>query len=725
MLRLNFRREKDKEYKHIAHGLIPAASIAPKAAVPRTPPPRSPNPSPERPRSALAAAILSSSLTGQTWALPPTRPRSFSEAQRSASFVSEPNISTALFTRDRWSEDFVARPRLSWPDHSEEDDQEEDVRAAPMEHSAESPQASPMLSSRESSSPESPQQRGLDLPKASSVSLKKKASVKRSSRSRGEDVPLFSQQGGAKTEPKEAAILPSSDSLRGRGAVRALKEENAKLEAELRRLQQEVTRSPASTSTTGMQTQLHTLTQQTQELLDQKHALKPQTQELLDQKHALKPQTQELLDQKHALKHTNHALNAERTHSKQEADSERFSPRASAYEDRLKEKAALLHTAEDEVKRLRARLEEAAKENKRLDGELAKTGGMSPDDRLQVQQQALLVLQENHFLSQQLEALHVKTKDHHSKHLAEVSKVSKQLMLTEAENQRLQEELDGSRREEQSQRKEVLRLRGLLKDAVAWEEHHNIAGRLRRQLEQEQGRNMEEVEEVRLQASGLQVHNCSLLADNAKLTADVQRMEAELELSRQANRKAEKKLSVLKHQKDECALKEEKTRKYLESVLAVADGISQERDQLLHMASTLQQEKQEFLGKMVSGTIQFGKLEERVKVYRKQASSRLAALEEAAEGKAASYHREVVHLQSLLAERQQAEERLLQSKRAVEEELEVVWQAATRENQHIKDTLWDSRPIGDLLEWGLADTTSPGRPLGAAHKSSDHLDVYT
>ncbi|KAL0610257.1 Centrosomal protein of 89 kDa [Plecturocebus cupreus] len=39
--------------KHIIHGLLPAASIAPKAAVPRTPPPRSPNPSPERPRWSL------------------------------------------------------------------------------------------------------------------------------------------------------------------------------------------------------------------------------------------------------------------------------------------------------------------------------------------------------------------------------------------------------------------------------------------------------------------------------------------------------------------------------------------------------------------------------------------------------------------------------------------------------------------------------------------------
>uniref|UniRef100_A0A8C5HFM7 Centrosomal protein 89 n=1 Tax=Gouania willdenowi TaxID=441366 RepID=A0A8C5HFM7_GOUWI len=86
--------------KHIAHGLIPAASIAPKAAVPRTPPPRSPNPSPERPRSALAAAILSSSLTGQTWALPPTRPRAYSVSDQSESFISGPKLSTGLYSRE-------------------------------------------------------------------------------------------------------------------------------------------------------------------------------------------------------------------------------------------------------------------------------------------------------------------------------------------------------------------------------------------------------------------------------------------------------------------------------------------------------------------------------------------------------------------------------------------------------------------------------------------------
>uniref|UniRef100_A0A9L0JPM3 Centrosomal protein 89 n=1 Tax=Equus asinus TaxID=9793 RepID=A0A9L0JPM3_EQUAS len=77
---LGFRRGRKSQFKHIVHGLLPAASIAPKPAVPRTPPPRSPNPSPERPRSALAAAILATTLTGRTIAIPQPRRRSRSES---------------------------------------------------------------------------------------------------------------------------------------------------------------------------------------------------------------------------------------------------------------------------------------------------------------------------------------------------------------------------------------------------------------------------------------------------------------------------------------------------------------------------------------------------------------------------------------------------------------------------------------------------------------------
>ncbi|XP_051918442.1 centrosomal protein of 89 kDa isoform X2 [Hippocampus zosterae] len=766
MLKLNPWREKNKQFKHIAHGLVPAASIAPKAAVPRTPPPRSPAPSPERPRSALAAAILSSSLTGQTWVLPQARPRSFSESDQSECLLSERNI----YTRDRWSEGFLARPPLSSSNHSEEElqhqaaeeeegeevedgrggmeeeeyvyrtldsrkkssDMEALVCALALKHSTSLPQSSPMLTSRESS-PEFQRENINVLPQASGS---KKLKKRKDSTEKKEDMPcrhLSSISCAATSHPKEPKAqskLPRQSKVLTEDceAVKALTEKNALLEEKLRHLEQEVSRGraqPIRTSPTVMRAELHDARQQAQELVDENDALKRTVHRLSVELSAYQTKYRILNKQE-----SSRLSSLPKTGSPPPwlVDMKYLSPLMLAYEDMLNEKDALLRTAEEEVKKLRVHVEEVVKENEMFHREMAKkTRGLSQEECHQVQQLAMLVLQENQLLSEQLEALNAKTEAEHSKHLSEVSGVSKRLMLLEADNQRLQEQVDESRREAQQSEREVLTLRTCLQDAVTWDEHCSISGKLRRQLEQEQSKNRSEEDE----AQALRHQNQSLRADNAKLMAAVERAQEELEKSRQANRRTKRHLSALKQQKDECVLKEGKTRTYLEAVVSVADRISQERDQLVHMASILQQEKQGFIGSILNGTVRFGKLQERVKVYRRLASSRLAALEEDAADKAASHRWEMLHLQRLLGERQQAEERLLQSKRDVEEELEVVWQAATRENQQIKESLWHSGPAGDILLRAFADSVSPERPLSflkeqdCDDKTRQGLDFYS
>ncbi|XP_071391198.1 centrosomal protein of 89 kDa [Centroberyx affinis] len=791
MFKFTFGREKDKEFRHIAHGLIPAASIAPKPAVPRTPPPRSPNPSPERPRSALAAAILSSSLTGQTWAIPPARVRSFSESDRSQSFISEPNLSTALYNRDRWSEELSSRPHLPSADHSEEEleDKEEEeekqeeenvyqtldrrgncpitepVYALPLKPKTSPPQLNQMsLSGRRMPSPDFTEETSTRSPKASRDSSKKKASIRESTGSWKEvsttnpptsatlpnppsptiphppNHPNYLTHPTQSTAPNHPTRLSAEASEAYREVhkevqkevqkevVWALTEHNTRLaeerrllEERLQRLEQELSHSQASSSrrpSAGVQAELQTLRQQAQELVDENDGLKLTVHHLNVELSRYQAQFRPL--SKHESSRIN-SLPMKGSPPPWLLDMKYLSPLLLAYEDRMNEKDALLQAAEEEVKKLRVRLEEVIRENERLHDEIAKTGGVSQKDCRQLQQQAVLVLQENQVLIDQLEVQHVKTKASHSRHHSEVSKVSKQLMLLEVEKQHLQEELDERRREAQENRREVQEnmrevqaLQARLKDAVTWEEHCDIVSKLRRQLEQEEARKRNEVEELHLRVSSLQEENRSLALDKANRTADIKRMEAELELSRQANRKAERRMSALKQQKEECVLKEVKTHHYLGAVVSVAEQISQERDQLVHMASILQQDKQKFISRILEGTVRFEKLQEEVKVYRRQASSRLAALEEAAEGKTASYGREILHLQRLLGERQEAEERLLQYKREVEEELEVVWQAATRENQQMRATLLDSSPSGELHGRAILCGASPSWPSHTA-----------
>uniref|UniRef100_UPI00358E27B7 centrosomal protein of 89 kDa-like n=1 Tax=Myxine glutinosa TaxID=7769 RepID=UPI00358E27B7 len=64
------KRRQTWSHRHIAGGLLPAVTIAPKAAVPLAPSPRSQDLQTDTPRSAISAAILMSSLTGQAHSLP-------------------------------------------------------------------------------------------------------------------------------------------------------------------------------------------------------------------------------------------------------------------------------------------------------------------------------------------------------------------------------------------------------------------------------------------------------------------------------------------------------------------------------------------------------------------------------------------------------------------------------------------------------------------------------
>ncbi|XP_024863719.1 centrosomal protein of 89 kDa isoform X2 [Kryptolebias marmoratus] len=647
MLKFNFRREKDKDFRHIALGLIPAASIAPKAAVPRTPPPRSPHRSPERPRSALAAAILSSSLTGQTWAIPPARPRSFSETEQSESFTSEPNFSTALYARDRWSEDLASRSHLSSPEHSEGEleDREEDmdnredgeehvyqtldrrerfgasecVRDLPVEAQSRT-QLPAEISVRGAPSPDFTEGSSEQSPEATG----KKESVRKSPENWKEDVPCRSlppiptadrPRSGKKPQSHPAGSPPDPSRLYSevRGKKTRMADEQKLLEKRLERLEQELSQSQASSnrkSSAGSQTELQSLRQHAQELVDENDALKLTVHRLNVELSRYQARFRPLPKQE-----SSKISGLPKTGSPPPwlLDMKYLCPLLLAYEDRMEEKDTLLRDTEEEVKKLRVRAEEVIKENEMLHDEIAKTSVDSQKDCQQLQQQALLVLQENQVLIDQLEAQHVKAKANHSRQQSEVTKMSKQVMLLEAEKQRLQADLVESRREAQIHAEEAQVLRASLKDAVTWDEHCSITGKLRRQLEQEESRNRSGADQLLLRASGLQEENRSLAQDKTRLSAEVETVKAELQLCRRANRKAERRSSTLKRQKEECMWKEEKTRHYLGAVVSVADHISRERDQLLHVASVLQQEKQGFVSRILKGTVRFGKLQDEIK----------------------------------------------------------------------------------------------------------------
>uniref|UniRef100_A0A2R9ADY6 Centrosomal protein 89 n=1 Tax=Pan paniscus TaxID=9597 RepID=A0A2R9ADY6_PANPA len=652
---LGFRRGRRSHFKHIIHGLLPAASVAPKAAVPRTPPPRSPNPSPERPRSALAAAILATTLTGRTVAIPQPRQRSRSESDVSSveqdSFI-EPYATTSQL-RPRSFEVRSLRP--SWPTW---------------------------------------------LPFSlfcSFVFYNKKVPLLHEVDS--EDDENISHQDGFPGSPPTPQRTQQKD---GKHPVLNLKVRSffKKLIFSINRVFIIIFHKFSTT------------------LYNIKFFSLVAAPELL----YLRKQAQELVDENDGLKMTVHRLNVElsryqtkfRHLSKEESlnieglpskgpippwllDIKYLSPLLLAYEDMMKEKDELNATLKEEMRMFRMRVQEVVKENEELHQELNKSSAVTSEEWHQLQTQAKLVLEENKLLLEQLEIQQRKAKDSHQERLQEVSKLTKQLMLLEAKTQGQEKELAENREQLEILRAKCQELKTHSDGKIAVEVHKSIVNELKGKDYKEEEKERAEMEELMEKLTVLQAQKKSLLLEKNSLTEQNKALEAELERAQKINRKSQKKIEVLKKQVEKAMGNEMSAHQYLANLVGLAENITQERDSLMCLAKCLESEKDGVLNKVIKSNIRLGKLEEKVKGYKKQAalklgdiSHRLLEQQEDFAGKTAQYRQEMRHLHQVLKDKQEVLDQALQQNREMEGELEVIWESTFRENRRIRELLQDT-----------------------------------
>lgn len=746
---LGFRRGRRSQFKHIIHGLLPAASIAPKAAVPRTPPPRSPNPSPERPRSALAAAILATTLTGRTVAIPQPRRRSRSESDVSNveqdSFIEPYATTSELRLRPNWQSEMGRRsslPSFETLGYGEEEDVETQLSSSCKELGDVSAQ-------------EDKGGHGDDLyavPHRNQVPLLHEVDSEDDENISDQDefpgsppTPQRIQQKDGKysvlnlkdEKPPLCEKPPPSPDITGRARQRyteitrekfeALKEENMHLNNTNQSLTLKL--NTVKQAMKELQLKLKGMEKEKRKL---KEAEKASSQEVaVPELLYLRKQAQELVDENDGLKMTVHRLNVElsryqtkfRHLSKEESlnieglpskgpippwllDIKYLSPLLLAYEDIMKEKDELNATLKEEMRMFRMRVQEVVKENEELHQELNKSSAVTSEEWCQLQTQAKLVLEENKLLLEQLEIQQRKAKDSHQEHLQEVSKLTKQLMLLETKTQGQEKELVENREQLEILRAKCRELKTHSDGKIAMEVHKSIVNELKSQLQKEEEKERAEMEELMEKLTVLQAQKKSLLLEKNSLTEQNKALEAELERAQKINRKSQKKIEVLKKQVEKAMGNEMSAHEYLANLVGLAENITQERDSLMCLAKCLESEKDGVLNKVIKSNIRLGKLEEKVKGYKKQAalklgdiSHRLLEQQEDFAGKTAQYRQEMRHLHQVLKDKQEVLDQALQQNREMEGELEVIWESTFRENRRIRELLQDT-----LARTGVRDT---------------------
>ncbi|KAM3920625.1 centrosomal protein of 89 kDa isoform 2-T2 [Leptodactylus fuscus] len=451
-----------------------------------------------------------------------------------------------------------------------------------------------------------------------------------------------------------------------------------------------------------------------QELLKNSYA-EVETAELV----SLREQAQELVDENDALKTTIHRLNVElsryqtkyRPLSKEEnvrisglpsrgppppwlLDMKYLSPLLLAYEDRINEKDNLILAFEEEMKTFKTRVKEVIEENEKLHQYLKQERPVSYKEWEQLQAQCTLLIEENRILTEQLEVQEGKSRETHSKHVQEVSQLKKQLMVSESTKQSQEEELLDIQKQQEVLRFKYNELKDNMDSRVSAEEHVAMVNELKSQLQEQQENGKGEMQDLMGKITALQAEKKALLLQRNDLLADNKILEAEVEATKKSNRKLQRRIGQLKQQLEDAMEKEVTAHQYLANLITLAEGIAGERDELISMTKGLEAEKQGVLSKMMEGSVRLGRLEEMVKVYRKKAASsvqgithKLTEQEEDFAGKTAQYQREMKYLRWLLQDRQQTLSEVLQQKRDVEEQLEVIWESAANDNKELKTLL--------------------------------------
>ncbi|XP_027557315.1 centrosomal protein of 89 kDa isoform X2 [Neopelma chrysocephalum] len=756
-----FRRGRPGPFKHIAHGLVPAATIAPKPAVPRTPPPRSPNPSPERPRSALAAAILATALTGRTVAIPQPRQRSLSESD-STSLEQEGFEPYATVTQLRigstWKLDGCDRSPVQSLETSGHygEDEDMDTYVSDADKEAESScqsnekreesfstnavYAVPCKNKKEEFLP-SPTS-NTDKEEVPSHETESQVVVDKSSLQIEEDQHLGSN---LKEEKPLAENLirekppPSPDvSVRTRQALenvtkekfRELKQENWSLSKAYQAVLQQLEGTKQQME--EQQLKLKKLEQENRRLKEaaENSHREEEATELL----SLRQQAQELVDENDALKMVVHRLNVElsryqtkfRSLSQEEhvklkslpmkgppppwlLDMKYLSPLLLAYEDRIREKEDFILEHEGDMKNFKARVEELVKENEDLHEQLNKNNFITSTEWQQLQTQAKLVLEENGLLMEQLKIQQAKAKDSHRQHVQEASKLTKQILILEGKKQSQEEEIAEYQKQLEALCSTCEELKAKVESRIAAEEHLALVNDLNRRLQEEQEKKRCEVEDVMGRVTSLRAENQKLLLEKNSCLADNKALQTEMEVTQKTNRRLKKKISVLQLQLEEVMEREVVAHYYLTNLIGAVEKIGQERDHLVSLARCLENEKQGVLNKMIEGSLRLGRLEEKVKVYKKKAAGKLGDInlklteqEKEFAGKTAWYEQEMKHLRHLLQDKQETLDEVLEQKRKTEGELEIIWEATTKENRRMRELLHKSLRKNTMWNAGTA-----------------------
>ncbi|KAK7499010.1 hypothetical protein BaRGS_00009819 [Batillaria attramentaria] len=360
-----------------------------------------------------------------------------------------------------------------------------------------------------------------------------------------------------------------------------------------------------------------------------------------------------------------------------------------AYDDLIAEKEQVIAHCQQELRKLRERTEEVVRENQRLQlrGGGSGTGQLNSSEWQQLQEQARLVLEENQILVEQVDVQQQKVKDL-------LSRLTKKLSASETEKEEAERELEDLRRKFKDIKHKYDHMVLDTGSHMTMQDHIHSVADLKRSVTEERENLEREREKMANKLKASEEERKQQTMATIELNAENKQLRAEIKALHRSVKRTQNKMLILQKAIQQSENKELVTQNELANVIRIVEKTALERDTAFKVVKEQQQDCKETVNRMVGNSVVMGKLEEKLKMYKIKASAKLEEVaqklkeqDEAFNRQRQEYEREIRYLRLLVKEKEETIAGMEGAKKEVEQDLEAMWQAASSENQRLKDIL--------------------------------------
>ncbi|XP_067932373.1 centrosomal protein of 89 kDa-like isoform X2 [Watersipora subatra] len=368
-----------------------------------------------------------------------------------------------------------------------------------------------------------------------------------------------------------------------------------------------------------------------------------------------------------------------------------LSPLIKSLEDQVAMKGQELDSLKRKFSKYEADITNLVKENESLRATL-KSRGSDPEaiqrkTWSQLQEQALLVLEENEILLKKLDVQEEKFDQMHEKHYYELSELEDKMVKVNAERQSVLERLTDAKCQLAMYQSRSQELAASLSVKVDKEEHDRVVLDYKTRLQN--------LEEVRGKDKEMALMKLSDLQSENEVTDGIVRdLRDELRTSRQEMKRKEKVIKTLEEDCAALASEVKKGKDVLAHLLLVTDEAVHEKESMQHFLKSENKEKKKSVGAIIESELVKEKLVDAFKKYRIKSEQQLDKLMSKLEKQSGDfdaerreYERQMKHLRLLVHEKDVKTQEANKDKQDVEECLEFVWKATQSDNYDMANSL--------------------------------------